>query len=332
SLLRGALVALPGLFAGAAGGAGLLGSAIAFLTGPLGVALIAVTAITAAFIHFYRTNESFRASVNSLGQSIMSAIEPVVSKVKEFLGWVWSLISGFYTTTDGVRALISSLGPLGVWIGLLLNPIQTIKFEFQQLKMAWDQWASSSEGQATLRALGAAFNEVKLALQQVWAALQPVFDALGQAWAELSNAISPAREASGAVKSVGDSAGGASGPLQLFVDIIRVVAWILQNVVVPAIQAFAGFLRLIAPAVQMLAYALSGLISVLVYIGQVVYTVFSFFYQFGQALWSLLNGNITVTEFLQRVWDIFRATIGRILLQIVMSVVRFGAQLAMQAV
>src|SRR5690606_15771228 len=74
SLLRGALVALPGLFAGAAGGAGLLGSAIAFLTGPLGVALMAVTAITAAFIYFYRTNESFRESVNRLGQSIMSVL------------------------------------------------------------------------------------------------------------------------------------------------------------------------------------------------------------------------------------------------------------------
>ncbi len=381
SLLRGVLVALPGLFAGAAGGAGLLGSAIAFLTGPLGVALIAVTAITAAFIYFYRTNESFRESVDRLGRSIMSvlggafrwlagvagqvfsvlgrgfqglltvfspvlgvmvagltslgsalqglwgALQPVVSTVKGFIGWVWGLVSGFYTTTEGVRSLISSLGPLGLLLGLLLNPIQTLRFAFQQLKMAWDQWASSSEGQATLRALGAAFNEVKLALQQVWAALQPVFDALGQAWSELSNAIAPAREASGAVKSVGGSAGGAAGPLQVFVDIIRVVAWLLQNVVVPAVSAFAGFLRFIAPAVQMLAYALSGLISVLVYVGQVVYTVFSFFYQFGQALWSLLNGNITVTEFLKRVWDIFRATIGRILLQIVMSVVRFGAQL-----
>lgn len=386
SLLRGVLVALPGLFAGAAGGAGLLGSAIAFLTGPLGVALIAVTAITAAFIYFYRTNESFRESVDRLGRSIMSvlggafrwlagvagqvfsvlgrgfqglltvfspvlgvmvagltslgsalqglwgALQPVVSAVGGFLSWLGRLIVSFYTTTEGVRSLISALGPLGVWISFLINPLQTLRFIFEQLRMAWDQWVQSAEGQAVLGQLRAAFNDLGVALNQLWGALQPVFQALSDAWAELSKAINPAREAGNAVKGVGSGASQASGPLQIFVEIIRIVGWILTNVVVPAIRILAEWIHYLVPVFQAIGFAISAVIQVMVFIGQVVWNVITFLTKFGQALQMLISGHITFSQFMSIVWNLFKATVGRILLEVVLAVGRFGAQLIGKAV
>lgn len=260
-------------------------------------------------------------------QGLWGVLQPVVSAVGGFLSWLGRLIVSFYTTTEGVRSLISALGPLGVWISFLINPLQTLRFIFEQLRMAWDQWVNSAEGQAVLGQLRAAFNDLGVALNQLWAALQPVFQALSDAWAELSKAINPAREAGNAVKGVGSGASQASGPLQIFVEIIRIVGWILQYVVVPAIRLLADIIRALAPVIQGIAMVISGFIQGLILVGQVIGTVVSFISQFNSALSALLRGNITVTQFLSIVWNAFRATIGAILMQIVLAVVRFGAQL-----
>jgi hypothetical protein len=78
-----------------------LRAAWAFLTGPIGLIVLAVAAATAAFIYFYRTNETFRGIVDG-----------VLNKIKDAAIWLWKnalvplgeyLGTGFKLAWEGIK-------------------------------------------------------------------------------------------------------------------------------------------------------------------------------------------------------------------------------------
>jgi hypothetical protein len=109
----------------------------AFLTGPIGLVVAAVTALTAAFVYFYRTNETFKGLVDGilnkineaaillwknalvpLGEYLATGFKEAWDGVKTAAEWVWKNVfvplgnflgAGFKLAWEGIQIVISSL-------------------------------------------------------------------------------------------------------------------------------------------------------------------------------------------------------------------------------
>lgn len=247
---------------------------------------------------------AIQGSLTNAFNTLKGGVDWVISGLKGLLAPVGPAVSGFLRmayaivfTGDGARMLIDKLGPLGYVLAWIINPIRTLFFAFQQLKLAWDQWANSVEGRKVLNDLGVAFNQLKEALRQLGEAFQPVIDALKDAWGEFSKIWSPANETGKALKKagdgakeVGDKSKGAQGPLAIFVEAIKVVAWILQNVVIPALRIFIGIITFLTPHIRMIASAFAMLIGALTWLGGIIWQIISTLFALQSAFTSAFGG------------------------------------------
>lgn len=270
-------------------------------------------------------------------RSLTNFLKPVTDAANSFFDFAKKLIF----SSEGAKILTDKLGPLGLAISFLLNPLRTVKFALDQLKMAWDQWVKSAEGKKVLSDLKKAWDEVREAIQELWRALQPAMDALHDAFNELMRALKPLHDVSSSTKDLSNSMDDAkkniddtNSPLQLFVDIIKIVAWILKTFVVPALKILAAILRALKPVIEAIAWVIQNVIvpvlkiladiiaflwpilmkmvdilkqwwEILVKIGQILYIV-------GSAIWgamSLINGGIWDTMELTGKFILFLATL-----------------------
>lgn len=95
SLLGG----LGGALRGTATAVTILGRALVFLfANPIGLVILAIAALIAAFIYFYQTSETFRNFINSIPEKIVGAWNAVVDF---FTGPFTSAITGAFDTVTG---------------------------------------------------------------------------------------------------------------------------------------------------------------------------------------------------------------------------------------
>ncbi len=79
---------------GAAGATGGLSAVIGALTGPIGIAIAAIAAISAVIVHLWKTNEEFRENVKAIWEQIKELFTVAFEKIK-------SIIMTFY---EGIKA------------------------------------------------------------------------------------------------------------------------------------------------------------------------------------------------------------------------------------
>lgn len=100
----GSIVSIVGTCASAIGGlasgTGALSTAFTVLTGPIGIAIAAITAIGAALVYLYNTNEDFRNKINALWEQIKQLFSSACEAIK-------NIISAFI---DACKALWSRYG------------------------------------------------------------------------------------------------------------------------------------------------------------------------------------------------------------------------------
>lgn len=87
------------------GGFTKLGAAIAFLTSPIGIAMVAVAALTAVITHLWQTNESFRSNVSVLWESVKTIISTAFQTI---LPHAMNFISA-------LLLLVQAMMPVVVW-------------------------------------------------------------------------------------------------------------------------------------------------------------------------------------------------------------------------
>lgn len=102
---------------------------LAALTGPIGIVIAAVAALTAAFAYFYKTNDTFRNTVNTAIESIKVAFGAFVEQVKvwldQFLQWVAPIV-------DQAKEYLNALYELVVTIvDLIKQKVQQFLTEHQ---------------------------------------------------------------------------------------------------------------------------------------------------------------------------------------------------------
>jgi hypothetical protein len=69
---------------------GVLGGAIAFITSPIGLTIVAITALITALTLLYRNNESFRKKVQEIWGKIKTIATETFGKVREKLEEIWT--------------------------------------------------------------------------------------------------------------------------------------------------------------------------------------------------------------------------------------------------
>ena len=103
TMLSGSTTAIAGLSSGAQ----MLAPVISALTGPIGIAIAAVAAITAAIIYLWNTNEEFRENFMILWNGLLAFITPVMDIFKAI----------FDTFVGNIQNAIDTL--LGIFAGLI---------------------------------------------------------------------------------------------------------------------------------------------------------------------------------------------------------------------
>lgn len=148
-----------------------LGTALGFITGPIGLAILAVSALTSAFVYFYRTNSDFKEFVDTslikswdaitkaaewlhlnvlvpfgdfLNQLKVEAIEPLADVLKDVLGIAFSTVS------DIAKAFWEDvLVPLGDFFKEIMGPaleaVSTIlKFLWKEVMVPWAKFVKET--------------------------------------------------------------------------------------------------------------------------------------------------------------------------------------------
>lgn len=96
------------MMAKAKNGVGGLGKVFTTLSGPVGIVIAVIGALTAAFAYLYKTNETFRNKVQETWQNIsnffQTSILPIIKKIGEIigsvLGTIWSIIQQIWSTIE----------------------------------------------------------------------------------------------------------------------------------------------------------------------------------------------------------------------------------------
>ncbi len=115
-----------------------IGSALAFLVSPMGLVIVAVTALVAAFIYLWNTNEAFREAVIRIWGNIQSFISTAITNVSSFIRDTWSNLTSWWSENqEGFLTKISE-----VWNNII-NFIMPIITEVSTFIM--EQWQTVSD-------------------------------------------------------------------------------------------------------------------------------------------------------------------------------------------
>lgn len=75
----------------------LIGVAWGFITSPIGLVIIGITAVIAIFVKMYKTNEEFRGNVQKIWHSISKVISDATTEIKNVITKIWVFVTDFWS-------------------------------------------------------------------------------------------------------------------------------------------------------------------------------------------------------------------------------------------
>ena len=110
-----------------------LGAALAFLTSPIGLVIVAFAALGIALTYLYKQNEDFRDMVDTAWAAITTVISGAVEAIKTFIGDLIDRFKDFITNNDD---LLESTK--GVWEGIKTAVLEVVTAIAPIISTAWD--------------------------------------------------------------------------------------------------------------------------------------------------------------------------------------------------
>lgn len=105
-----------------------IGAAFGFITSPIGIVIIAITALIAIFVKMYKTNEEFRNNVDKAWKAIKDVITTVVKEILSTVTTIWGKVTKFWEENqETIKSIVETAwNVIQVYINFVLNNILAI--------------------------------------------------------------------------------------------------------------------------------------------------------------------------------------------------------------
>lgn len=110
------------------GSIGGLSGVISAITSPVGIAIVAITALVAIFVTLYKTNEDFRNTVNEAWETIKQTISTVIDAIKELITAFIEVVKSAWDAwgLDIINVATNAFNYISTFIDSALNIIKAI--------------------------------------------------------------------------------------------------------------------------------------------------------------------------------------------------------------
>ena len=111
-----------------------IGAAIAFITSPVGIVVVAIGLLVAAFIYLWTTSETFRTKVIEIWTSISAFMMPIIQSIVDFVMQIWgALVNWWIANGDSIMQAVNT-----VW-NIVLSVITTVMTALMPIvQSAWE--------------------------------------------------------------------------------------------------------------------------------------------------------------------------------------------------
>ena len=111
-----------------------IGVAIAFITSPVGIVIVAIGLLVAAFVYLWTTSETFRTKVIEIWTSISEFMMPIIQSIVDFVMQIWgALVNWWIANGDSIMQAVNT-----VW-NIVLSVITTVMTALMPIvQTAWE--------------------------------------------------------------------------------------------------------------------------------------------------------------------------------------------------
>lgn len=188
SSIIGVVSKIAGAIGGLSVGTGALSTVLTALTGPIGIVLAVITALGAAFVYLFNTNEQFRnkamevwnSLVNLFNETIIPAFNTIKDAVMSALSTMWGLWQQLWEKLEPFIAKILTW-LMDFWNNTLKEIIENVVNFITKLIQGWTELYNNVIAPIISTLLDVLWPVIERVLNQVWSIVSSVFDAIGGA-------------------------------------------------------------------------------------------------------------------------------------------------------
>lgn len=111
-----------------------IGGAIAFITSPIGIVVVAIGLLVAAFVYLWTTSETFRTKVIEIWTAISAFMMPIIQSIVNFVMQIWgTLVNWWIANGDSIMQAVNT-----VW-NIVLSVITAVMSALMPIvQAAWE--------------------------------------------------------------------------------------------------------------------------------------------------------------------------------------------------
>ena len=182
----GVLSKVTSAIAGVSAGTGALSTVLSAITGPIGIVIGVITALGAAFIYLFNTNEQFKnkamevwnSLVNLFNETIIPAFNTIKDAVMSALNTVWQLWQQLWEKLEPfVTKVLTWL--MDFWNNTLKGIIENVVNFITKLIQGWTELYNNVIAPIISTLVDVLWPVVERVLNAIWSTISGVFDAIG---------------------------------------------------------------------------------------------------------------------------------------------------------